>query len=191
MAEEKADSRRPLGQLDFQQLVESHGDRLIRSAFLLCGDASEAQDLVQETFVQALKGASRFRGDSSDYTWLYGILRNLCFRHLRIRKRLSIREEVVPEPEETASDLIQSESDVKFCSARLSEALQSLSPDHREVILLRYYENLRIEEIALRTGVSNGTVKSRVHYAVRALRQFLPTEMNVFATAGTNNTTGL
>ena len=79
--------------LDLQELIDACGDRLLRSACLLCGDATEAQDLVQETFVQALKSAHRFRGDSAVYTWLHGILLNVCRRHLRKQKRLVFDEE--------------------------------------------------------------------------------------------------
>ena len=70
---------------------------------------------------------------------------------------------------------------------RLAQALRKLSPDHREVIVLRYYENLKIEEIARQTGASKGTVKSRLHYAVRWLEQFIPREMNLFVSGGTHN----
>ncbi len=75
--------------LDFQELIESYGDRLLRSACLLCGDETEAQDLVQETFVQALKSAHRFRGDSAVYTWLHGIHpSDRCNRRLMIRLQM-------------------------------------------------------------------------------------------------------
>ena len=60
-----------------QELVASHGDRLFRFACLLCGDQAEAQDLVQETLLQAVRSAPRFRGCSTVYTWLHGILLNL------------------------------------------------------------------------------------------------------------------
>src|SRR6266498_163408 len=80
---------------DLQELIDSHGNRLLRSACLLCGDENEAQDLVQETFVQALKSAHRFRGDSAVYTWLHGILVNVCRRHHRKQKRLVLDEELV------------------------------------------------------------------------------------------------
>lgn len=74
--------------IDVGELIDAYGDRLLRSAYLLCGDETEAQDLVQETFLQALRSNSPFRGDSAVYTWLHGILRNLCFRHLRKQQRL-------------------------------------------------------------------------------------------------------
>lgn len=63
-----------------EELLSGHGERLLRSAFLLCGSESEAQDLVQETFLQALRCVGRFRGQSGLHTWLHGILLNLS-RH--------------------------------------------------------------------------------------------------------------
>jgi len=170
-------SQRP-APLDLQELIDSHGDRLLRSACLLCGDETEAQDLVQETFLQALRSADRFRGDSAVYTWLHGILLNLCRRHFRKGKRLVLAEDRVlresfqPKPAEGL--------DQDFYATSLACAVQKLSPEHREVIVLRYYGNLKIQEIARQTGVSKGTVKSRLHYAVRCLEQLIPAEMNLF-----------
>jgi len=172
---------------DLQEVVAAHGDRLLRFAYLLCGDESEAQDLVQETFFQALKSARRFRGDSTLYTWLHGILRNLCHRHLRKQSRLVFEEEVVlNEPSQPDG---ANESDLDFRAAKLAQALQKLSPEHREVVVLRYYENLKIQEIAQQTGVSQGTVKSRLFYAVRTLEHLLPSEMNLLVSEGTHNQT--
>jgi RNA polymerase sigma-70 factor (ECF subfamily) len=173
--------------LELEELVSAHGDRLLRSAHLLCGNETEAQDLVQETFLQALKSRHRFRGDSAVYTWLHGILRNLSHRHLRKQKRLVYEEELVLK--QASNSASANEADDDFCAARLAQALQKVCPEHREVIVLRYYENLKIHEIAQQTGVSPGTVKSRLFYAVRALQQILPPEMNLFVPEGTYNQT--
>jgi RNA polymerase sigma-70 factor, ECF subfamily len=170
---------------DLQEMVDSHGDRLLRSACLLCGDETEAQDLVQETLVQALKSAPRFRGDSSVYTWLHGILLNLCRRHFRKQKRLLYEEEHVLKA--TFQPSPADDADRDFRANGVAMAIQKLSPEHREVIVLRYYENLKIEEISRHAGVSKGTVKSRLHYAVRSLEQFLPKEMNLFVAGGTHH----
>jgi RNA polymerase sigma-70 factor (ECF subfamily) len=189
MADGQRDSAESKGavSLDLEELLSAHGDRLLRSAYLLCGNETEAQDLVQETFLQALKSRHRFRGDSVVYTWLHGILRNLSHRHLRKQKRLVFEEELVLR--EVSNPASANRGDDDFCAARLAQALQKVSPEHREVIVLRYYANLKIHEIAQQTGVSNGTVKSRLFYAVRALQQILPTEMNLFVPEGTYNQT--
>lgn len=187
MAEAEArrvsDTTRPAS-LDLQVLVDSHGDRLLRSACLLCGNETEAQDLVQETFLQALKSAPYFRGDSTVYTWLHGILLNLCRRYFRRRKRLVYAEDRVLEERSQARDA--AEFDQGFCANGIAQALQKLSHEHREAVVLRYFENMKIQEIASQTGVSKGTVKSRLHYAVRRLEQFVPKEMNLFVAGGTH-----
>ena len=168
-----------------QEFIDSHGDRLLRSAYLLCGNETEAQDLAQETLVQALKSRQKFRGESAPYTWLHGILLNLCRRHYRKQKRLVYDEELI------LNEMFQVDHaqnlDQAFCSARLAQAMQQLSPEHREVVLLRFYESLKIDEIARCTGVSSGTVKSRLFHAMRCLERLIPREMNVFAADGTHH----
>lgn len=168
--------------IDVEEFIDAHGDRLLRSAYLLCGDETEAQDLVQETLIQAIKSRRGFRGDSTLYTWIHGILLNLCRRYHRKRKRLVYDEELVLK-ETFQSDHAQ-EMDQDFCAARLTKAMQELSQEHREVLVLRYFESMKIEDIARQTDVSSGTVKSRLHYAVRCLEQLVSQEMNLFASDG-------
>jgi len=170
---------------DIQEFMDLHGDRLLRSAYLLCGDATEAQDLAQETLVQAIKSWRHFRADSALYTWVHGILLNLCRRYHRKQKRLVYGDDLLRE--ESTSDTVVPTSDLDFCAAKLAQAIQALSQEHREVVVLRYYDNLKIHEIAWQIGVSSGTVKSRLHYAVRHLEHLMPQEMNQFASDGTNN----
>ena len=170
---------------DVQKFIDTDGDRLLRSAYLLCGNETEAQDLVQETLIQAMKSWRRFRGESAIYTWVHGILLNLCRRYHRKQKRLVYDEELVLK--ETFQSDHAREMDQDFCASRLTRAMQELTLEHREVLILRYFESMKIEAIALQTGVSRGTVKSRLHYAVRCLEQLIPREMNLFAVDGTNH----
>ena len=183
MTEPPGDSGAPL--VDVRSALHAYGDRLLRSAYLLCGDATEAQDLVQETFLQALKSAHRFRGESAIYTWLHGILLNLSRHHWRRQKRVVLDENIALEtPIDGAAE---AHADREFRATRLARALQTLSPEHREVIVLRYYENLKIHEIAAQTGVSAGTTKSRMHYALRCLEKLVPDELNLFAPESTHD----
>jgi len=178
-------AQKAVDSFDVQKFIDAHGDRLLRSAYLLCGDETEAQDLVQETLIQAIRSWRGFRGESAIYTWIHGILLNLCRRYHRKQKRLVYNEELVLK-ETFQSDHAQ-EMDQDFCAARLTKALQELSQEHREVLILRYFESMKIEAIAQQTGVSSGTVKSRLHYAVRCLEQLIPRELNLFASEGTNH----
>jgi RNA polymerase sigma-70 factor (ECF subfamily) len=167
-----------------QELVVSHGDRLFRSACLLCGDQAEAQDLVQETLLQAVRSGPRFRGCSSVYTWLHGILLNLTRHYHRDRKRMVYDEELALQEPAPAEEK-PSRLDVQMSTSALADALDSLSSLHREVLLLRFYENMKIHEIAAHLGISNGTVKSRLHYAIAEMQRRLPRELNLFGACGT------
>lgn len=165
-----------------QELLDAYGDRLLRSAFLLCGNETEAQDLVQETFLQALRSVHRFQGRSSLYTWLHAILLNLSRHYHRSQKRIIYDDELV---DRELADENPGQLDAVTASSALQEALQRLTSAHREVIVLRYYENLKIHEIAGHLGVSGGTVKSRLHYAIQELQKILPGELNLFGVCDT------
>jgi RNA polymerase sigma-70 factor (ECF subfamily) len=169
--------------IDLAEWLRAHGNRLLRSAYLLCGDRTEAEDLVQETFLQAVKSAHLFRGESAIYTWLHGILLNLNRRRWRKQKRFIFDEEIVRQA--ASPNLQESEIDREFQTNLLSQAILALSAEHREVIVLRYYEELKLQQIAAQTGVSLGTVKSRLHYAMQCLEKLLPGELNLSAAKGT------
>jgi RNA polymerase sigma-70 factor (ECF subfamily) len=113
---------------------------------------------------------------------LHGILLNLVRHHRRTQKRLVYDDDLLSKElaEESPAPL-----DTATASTALQNALQQLSTSHREVIVLRYYENMKIHEIAGHLGISGGTVKSRLHYAIQELQKFLPTELNLF---GANDT---
>ena len=171
-----------------QKLVASCGDRLFRSACLLCGDEAEAQDLVQETLLQAIRSAERFRGGSSLYTWLHGILLNLT-RHYHRDRKWVVYDEDLAHRETPPAEANLSGPDVEAASCALAEGLEKLSGPHREVLVLRFYEEMKIHEIAAHLRVSKGTVKSRLHYAIAELQRLLPAELNLFGAGGTQEKT--
>jgi RNA polymerase sigma-70 factor, ECF subfamily len=167
-----------------QELVASCGDRLFRSACLLCGDQAEAQDLVQETLLQAIRSAERFRGGSNLYTWLHGILLNLT-RHYHRDRKWVVYDEELAHRETPPAETNLSGPDFEAASGALAEELQNLSAPHREVVVLRFYEDMKIHEIAAHLGISKGTVKSRLHYAIAELHRRMPGELNLFGVVGT------
>ena len=164
----------------FEALVDLHGDRLFRSAVLRCGSEQVAEDLVQETFLRAFRAASAFRGQSAVFTWLYGILLNVNRKRSRNIFRLIFTDQV-PEREAEATVGPASLADAAATAVLVSEALQQLYVKHREVIVLHYYENMPIDDIARQLRVGSGTVKSRLHYARKQLRALLPDGLNHFA----------
>ena len=167
-----------------QELVQSCGDRLLRSAFLLCGNEADAQDLVQETFLQGVQSAHRFAGRSSLYTWLHAILLNLS-RDLKRRRKRFVSDDELQDGSISVEDAFQ--ADAEFTSTTLAGALRRLSPAHREVLILRFYENMKLHEIAAHVGVSRGTVKSRLHYAIAEMQKIVPAELNLFGAPTTKS----
>jgi RNA polymerase sigma-70 factor (ECF subfamily) len=167
-----------------QELVNSYGDRLLRSAFSLCGNEADAQDIVQDTFLQAIRSVHRFQGRSAVYTWLYSILLNLTRHYHRDRKRIVYDDELAGR-EASPPDENPSQLDAGTASSALWQALSQLTAPHREVIVLRYYEDMKIHEIATHLGISKGTVKSRLHYAIGEMQKLLPGELNLFGGGGT------
>jgi RNA polymerase sigma-70 factor (ECF subfamily) len=167
-----------------EALIEAHGTRLLRSATLLCGNETNAEDLVQDTFVEAFRSIHRFRGQASLYTWLHSILLNLTHHYHRKSKRLVYDNELAAQ-EGLVSEEQPSALDLESASMDLTRALRQLSHPHREVLVLRFYEHMKIDEMARRLGISNGTVKSRLHYAIREMQKLFPKEMNLFGVEGT------
>jgi len=154
-----------------EKMVEAYGDRLLRGAFFLCRNEAEAQDLVHDTFYQAIRSVKNFNGCSSLYTWLYRILRNIFFNQIRRKKIFSslISGPHVSwlRPEDEGRD------SGDRAEAGLMEAMSDLPLKHREILLLRYGEGLKIQEIGEILGLSYGTVKSRLYHAIRKLKKKL------------------
>jgi RNA polymerase sigma-70 factor (ECF subfamily) len=168
-----------------EEVVCLYGDRLLRSAYMLCGNETDAQDLVQDTLILSVRHARRFRRESALYTWLHGILLNLARHHHRKRKRIVYTDQ--PLKTDAHGEAEPRNLDVETASSALMEGIQRLSAVHREVLILRYYEGMKIEEIARHIGVTKGTVGSRLHYAKRHLRKLVPKELNLFRTHGTHH----
>ncbi|MGE0755974.1 MAG: RNA polymerase sigma factor [Pirellulaceae bacterium] len=160
----------------FGKLVRIHQDRLFNAVSHFIGDATEAEDVVQEAFVQAYVKLDTFQGSSAFYTWLYRIAFNTAVSRKR-RKRLatsvdSNREQVGDEPVDRGdapdARLLREEQ-----AARVQLALAQLSDEHRAILVLREIDGLEYEAIADALEINVGTVRSRLHRARLALRDRL------------------
>jgi RNA polymerase sigma-70 factor (ECF subfamily) len=150
-----------------ERLVHEHYASVYRFCARRIGDQS-AFDAAQETFLTAQKCWHKFRGESSERTWLLGIAMNQCRTIARKRKVEPLGLENWlddPSPGDLQTDVVQRED--------LRRALAQLSPEHREIILLHEIEGLRYAEAARLLGVPEGTLKSRLHYAFKELRALL------------------
>jgi RNA polymerase sigma-70 factor (ECF subfamily) len=139
-----------------------------RLAGLLLGDAAEAQDAVQDALIKAWRGWGSLRDPASFAPWFDRIVVNVC--RDRMRRRGGIR---VVELE--AADEVEGRDAFRAMFARdeAARAVATLDPDHRVVVVLRFWRDMTLEQVAEVLDIPLGTVKSRLHYALRALREEL------------------
>jgi RNA polymerase sigma-70 factor (ECF subfamily) len=147
-------------------LHDAHGPALLRYVTRLTYDPALAQDVVQEALLRAWKRPAILeQGDAASRAWLFTVARNLVIDDRRSARH---RHELASEwlPERSASD----GTDAALDRWLVADALQSLSPDHRHAVVNAYYLGKSAAEISRQEGVPEGTVRSRMHYALRALR---------------------
>ena len=151
-----------------QQLHEEHAEVLWRFCLrLVGGDRARAEDVTQETLLRAWRHGTILESPPAAVrSWLFTVARNIVIDEWRSRRsQLETTVAEVPEPGTTDDG-----SDQLLLSWVVAEALTHLSPDHRAVLLECYYRGRPVAEAARRLGVPEGTVKSRTHYALRALK---------------------
>ena len=161
----------------FRALVEQHGDLIRRTAYLLVGDRALAEDLAQETFLHAWRGFDGLRDPAGAKAWLLAILAHQTASWGRKRRHRVVPIDALPasdEPGDPApgpADAVERREQRRF----LADALARLADDGRQILVLRYYAELTVPEIARIIGCPEGTVKSRLHRALDQLRRLLST----------------
>jgi RNA polymerase sigma-70 factor, ECF subfamily len=141
--------------------------------FELVGNEQTSLDIVQESFINAARHIGSLREDDKFGGWLFGIAHQKCVQRWRrggaeqlsLERLSDVPSESAPAPDEL---LIRQEQEAEFM-----EHLNQLPPPHRSVLLLHYLEDFSLEDIARITGASLGTVKSRLHYARKAIRKLI------------------
>ena len=168
MAEADAPGRVLTADDAFATLTRRHVDAAFRLAWAILGSATDAEDAAQDAFTQAWRKRDTLRDVARFEPWFQRILINTCRERLRQRARSQVR--ALDDPPEVAI-----EDDTRQAATRgaVGVALGRLDADHRIVVVLRYWADLTVDEIADRVGVPPGTVKSRLHYALRALEPAL------------------
>jgi RNA polymerase sigma-70 factor, ECF subfamily len=158
------------------QLIVLYQHRLLRYLLYLTGNRETAEDLFQETWMRVLTRGAQFNGNSRFDTWLFTIARNLVIDMRRKRTMISLeamceageddRPFEIPADEPSPFDRFQTQES----SQRVAEALLSLEPLYREVLVLRFQEELSLDEIAQVTRAPLSTVKSRLYRGLAALK---------------------
>jgi RNA polymerase sigma-70 factor (ECF subfamily) len=165
-SQEAASSERIADDAFVRALYAEHGGALLRYALHLTGgDRQKAEDLVQETIVRAWRHPEAL-ADRPARPWLFAVARNLAVDAYRARQS---------RPPETGQEAFETlpahdDADRTLESWAVAEALASLRPDHRSVIVETYYRGCSVAEAAATLGIPAGTVKSRTYYALKALK---------------------
>lgn len=149
----------------FSRFVAGRLPGAYRTASLILGDAAEAEDATQDALVRAWRAWGSVRDPARVDAWFDRILVNVCRTRLRSRRSRPAEVFVPGIAGDPASWTAEREL--------LWSALRALSPEHRITLVLRFYLDLSVEDVAARTGTREGTVKSRLHYALSALRAAL------------------
>ena len=152
--------------LVLRELHDLHASALWRYSVHLTGNPAAADDVVQETLLRAWRNPRILEQDpATARSWLFTVARNLVIDEARsARRRHESPTENLPEtPSRETTDAI-------FDSLLIADALASLSEDHRAVIVDAYFNGHNTAALAQRLGIAEGTVKSRLHYGLRALR---------------------
>ncbi len=171
----------------FRAIMEQNNQRLYRVARAVMKDDTEAEDVVQETYLRAFFNLSKFRGESSLTTWLTRIALNEALGRKR-KQRAMVTLETVETAQQTSAQIIQfpamnTETDPERSAAQseiqrlLERAMDALPEPFRVVFVMRDVEEMSIEETAFHLGIRPQTVKTRLHRARRLLRQSLDGEL--------------
>jgi RNA polymerase sigma-70 factor (ECF subfamily) len=158
----------------FAELVERYQPRLRYYLRKMLRDLANAEDALQDVWLDVFRALPRLADAGAVRAWLYRIARDRAFRELRKRRLACQSLEEVDAIDEPVDQAPFTAEDVEHIHAALDE----LAAEHREVLVLRYIEGMSYEEIAGVAGCQVGTVRSRLHYAKRALRDVLE-RMNV------------
>lgn len=144
----------------FRHLVDRYQKRAVAHAMAVLLNRDDAEDAVQEAFIDAFKAIGRFDTSRTFYQWFYVLLRNRCYK-LTARRR----------PTENLDDVqllaAQREDDTRFA---LEQALRSLTHEEREIVSLKYFSGFSYDELAAHLQIPRGTVMSRLFYARQRLQ---------------------
>jgi len=160
------------------ELLNRYGRRLHTAAYILCSNWTDAEDLTMQTFVEAVRCIGTYREKSRFFTWLYGIFFNLARQEWRkpqqriFRKRGELPNDL---PQEGLAPVESHQ--IRNDDEELMRLVSTLSAPLREVVLLRYYSQMPLTEIAKILGIPPGTVKSRLHNATEVLREIVPPDL--------------
>lgn len=173
----------------FETLIQSHQKKVYNIALRMTKNHEDAQELAQDAIVRAFTSIGKFRGDSSFSTWLYRITMNVCTDFLRKRSKavlISMEQGAVAndnqqaiqiEEEAPGPDELAEKNQLKKL---VRDAMDSLSDEHRQVLIFRDIMDMSYKEIADTLNVNEGTIKSRINRARAGLKKIIMQRSELF-----------
>lgn len=156
-------------------LIEKYRQPLFRHALYILRDQDEAYDVVQETYIRAIRETRIFEPEFRMKAWLFRVTKNLCLNQLRNTTRRAAILQANPQPDRQEPEQWQKMFEGEQ-AILMMETLDKLSDDHREILVLRYYDELSYAEIAQVLDIKLGTVMSRLSRARQNVQEILPNE---------------
>ena len=153
----------------FASLAVAAGDRLHAVAFRILRDTDLAEDATQQALLKVWRDLPQLRDPARFEAWSYRLLVRACYAEARRTRSWAPNLRLLPSDEPAATDVLHSVVD----RDQLERGFRRLSIDHRAVVVLHHYLDLPLPEVAEALGVPEGTVRSRLHYAMRGLRAAL------------------
>ena len=151
----------------FAELVKRYQGPVFRHAYAMVNDRMEAEDIAQEAFVKAFYSLSKLKNEYAFTSWLTRIVSNLCHDHLKkSKKQRTMETEDMPQNQESPFDQLQMKLAIR-------EAMQRLTTEHREALVLRDIQGYSYSDISEQLSIPLGTVKSRINIARKELKNEL------------------
>lgn len=167
----------------FERLVAQHAERLWRCGLALAKDSHWAEDLAQETLIEAWRCISRFDGRCQFSTWLYGILRHRFLKGRRFQTASKRSDSERLGQVACNTSIPQKAAEASEDATRIRDAVGNLPEEHRLVVELRFFSGATLDEIAVLADCPLGTVKSRLHHGLEKLRK-MNLDVNLFVSNG-------
>ena len=174
----KAVSNREKETLAFEELLDAYQQRVFQLAQRMVIDADDAADITQEVFIKVWQKRDQFKGDSAIFTWIYRIATNHCLEFLRKKKkrvflRLTDYEDVLKQRLESPQYF-----DGDEYQRILHQAILTLPEKQRVVFQLKYFEELKYEDISKVVDTSVGALKASYHHAVKKIEAYAKEALN-------------
>ena len=142
----------------FEQLVNTYRDQVFRLALRMCGNETDADEVAQDAFLSAWKGLPNFRGDSRFSTWLYQLTTHAAIDLLRRQKRRGETDDITEISVVDPAPGPQQQAEQSETRQAVRDAMAQLTPEYRQIVVLRFLQELSYEEIAAALKLPPGTV---------------------------------